>query len=207
MSIWLRCTAALMLLLFLTSASSRAAQETLTPLAKVKSTLGDALAIVHDQQMPVEQRRRELRDLANRNLDLPRMARGSLGLHWNELSQTEHDEYVSLFGAFIEAAYLSQIQDYVKLNIEVTNERSTSPNYALVDAIVKQPHEDDLPITFMLERHGDDWMVYDVRVENVSMIENYRSQFDHVIKRHGLARLLNDLRVKQKQLAALIGKP
>jgi phospholipid transport system substrate-binding protein len=135
------------------------------------------------------------------------MARGSLGDHWNEITPAEHDEFVSLFRAFIEAAYLTQIQDYVELNIDVSKERVASPDYALVDATVRQPHEDDLPLTFMLERRGDDWIVYDVEVDDVSMVANYRAQFNRVIKRQGLAQLLDDLRVKQKQLAALIGKP
>ena len=70
-----------------------------------------------------------------------------------------------------------------------------------------QPEEDDLPITFMLERRGDDWLVYDVAVEGVSMVENYRAQFNRVIKRDGLAQLLTDLRAKQRQLMALVAKP
>jgi phospholipid transport system substrate-binding protein len=192
--------------MLLATAPSRAAQESPAPLAKVKTTLGDAIAILHDQQMPIAQRRSALRELAERNLDLPRMARGSLGDHWNELTPAEHNEFVSLFSAFIEAAYLTQIQDYVKLNIAVTKERYSSPNYALVDAIVVQPHEDDLPITFMLERRDNDWIVYDVEVEDITMVENYRTQFDRVIRHHGLTQLLNELRAKQKVLAALIGK-
>lgn len=166
----------MLFVMFLAAAPARAAQETPAPLAKVKSTLGDALAILHNRQMPVEQRQRALRELAERNLDLPRMAQGSLDKHWNELNPAERDEFVSLFSAFIEAAYLTQIQDYVELNIAVSKERYASPDYALVDATVIQPHEDDLPITFMLERRGDDWIVYDVEVEDVSMVENYRGQ-------------------------------
>ena len=206
LSMWLRCGASLLIVMVLATAPSRAAEETSAPLAKVKTTLGEALAILHDQQMPVEQRRRALLQLAERNLDFERMARGSLGDHWNEMTPAEHDEFVSLFGAFVEAAYLTQIQDYVELNIDVSKERVDGPDYALVDATVVQPHEDALPITFMLERRGYDWIVYDVAVEDVSMVANYRAQFERVIKRQGLAQLLNDLRAKQKQLMPLIGR-
>jgi phospholipid transport system substrate-binding protein len=207
LSIWLLRGTSLIIVMALATASLPATREAPAPLAKVKTTLGEALAILHDQKMAVEERRRALLELAERNLDLQRMARGSLGDHWNELTPAEHDEFVSLFGAFIEAAYLTQIQDYVELNITVGDERIAGPDYALVDANVIQPHEEVLPITFMLERRGDDWIVYDVEVEDVSMVENYRTQFNRVIKRQGLAQLLNDLRAKQKQLAALIGNP
>jgi phospholipid transport system substrate-binding protein len=64
-----------------------------------------------------------------------------------------------------------------------------------------------LPNTFMLERRGDDWLAYDVAVEGVSMVENYRAQFNRVIKRDGLAQLPTDMRTKQRQLAALVAKP
>jgi phospholipid transport system substrate-binding protein len=205
--IWLRRGASLVIVMVLATAPSPAAQEAPTPLAKVKTTLGEALAILHDQKTAVEERRRTLLELAERNLDIQRMARGSLGDHWNELSPAERGEFVSLFGAFIEAAYLAQIQDYVKLNIDVGKERIAGPDYAIVDATVIQPHEEAVPITFMLERRGDDWIVYDVKVEDVSMVENYHTQFNRVIERQGMAQLLNDLRAKQKQLATLIGKP
>jgi phospholipid transport system substrate-binding protein len=81
-----------------------------------------------------------------------------------------------------------------------------NPDYAEVDAIVHQPHEEDLPITFMLERRGNDWIVYDVNVEGVSMVQNYRAQFTRVIKREGLRQLMNDLRAKQKSLETLVGQ-
>ena len=203
---WLRCGASLVILIVAVG-STRAAQETTAPLAKVKVTLGEALAILHDQQMPVEQRRRSLLVLAERNLDLERMSRESLDDHWNELTPAEHHEFVALFAAFMEAAYLTQIQDYVELNVNVSKERVAGPDNALVDATVIQPHEEALPITFVLERRSHDWMVYDVSVDGVSMVANYRAQFDHVIKRQGLEQLLDDLKAKQKQLVALVGRP
>ena len=176
------------------------------PLSEVKATVDRSVAILHDQAMSVEQRRRELQHLAENHLDLAKMARGSLGDHWNELTPAEHNEYVSLFAAFIEDAYLVQIQDYAKLNIDVTRETFTAPGYAQVFATVLQPHEEPLPIVFMLERNGNEWIVYDVSVEDVSMVENYHAQFDHVIRSQGMPQLLNELRQKKIRLAALVGQ-
>jgi len=177
-----------------------------TPLSEVKATVDRSVAILHDQAMSVEQRRRELQQLAENHLDLAKMARGSLGDHWNELTPAERNEYVSLFAAFIEDAYLVQIQDYAKLNIDVTRETFTAPGYAQVSATVLQPHEEPLPIVFMLERNGNEWIVYDVSVEDVSMVENYHAQFDHVIRSQGMPQLLNELRQKKIRLAALVGQ-
>jgi len=195
------------LMAVLVAALTSAAPEPPGPRAKVRTTLDEALAILHDQQQPVAERRRELLRLAEQNLDLSRMARESLGTHWKELTAAERQEFVSLFGAFIEAAYLTQIQEYVNLNISVGAARNVNPDYAEVDATVVQPHQETMPITFKLERHDNDWLVYDVAVEGVSMVENYRAQFYRVIDSHGLPQLLNDLREKQNKLTALIGKP
>ena len=181
--IFSRVCLALMLLGAASAGWTEAQGEATSPLSEVKATVNRAVAILHDQQMSVEQRRRELQQLAENRLDLAKMARGSLGDHWDELAPTQRDAFVTLFTAFIEDAYLVQIQDYVKLKIEVTGETITAPGYARVSATVLQPHEDPLPIVFMLERRDKDWIVYDVSFEDVSMVENYRAQFDHVIKK------------------------
>src|SRR5262249_4190761 len=159
------------------------------------------------RSMPVEQRRRALQQLAERNLDLQRMARESLSDHWSELTPADRDEFVTLFVAFIEEAYLIQIQDYAELDIAVSKASLSSTDYAQVNATVMQHHEEVLAIAFMLERRGNDWSVYDVTVEGVSMVHNYRTQFNRVIERQGLRQLLTDLKAKQKQLAILIGQP
>jgi len=74
-----------------------------------------------------------LLQLAERNLDLQWMARESLGDHWNEITPAERDEFVTLFTVFIEEAYLTRIQDYVELKIDVRKARLLRPNYAEVD--------------------------------------------------------------------------
>lgn len=181
--------------------------DTMTPLATVRSAIDRTIAILHDQQTPVEQRRRELRELAERNLDLARMARAALGAHWDELSDAQRAEVVPLFAAFIEAAYLDQIQDYAKLRIDVSTESLADPGHARVSATVLQPGEDPIPIVFMLENSEHRWIVYDVAVSDIGMVENYRAQFDRVIRSQGIGALMARLKQKRAQLEALLGAP
>jgi phospholipid transport system substrate-binding protein len=172
------------------------------PLITVRGTIGRALAIIHDSTLAVPERRRQV---AEQQLDLARMAQGSLGGHWSELSGDQRIRFVPLFAAFIEDAYLDKIQDYAKLRIDVSSESFADPTHARVNAQVFSPADDPIPITFMLEARGDEWTVYDVAVEDVSMVENYRAQFDRVIRRKGIPQLLSQLEAKQAQLAALLG--
>jgi phospholipid transport system substrate-binding protein len=175
------------------------------PARATRAILSQAIAILHNTSISPAERRQEIMTLAENKLDFARMARGSLGHHWAELTPAERDRFVALFTGFFEVAYLSKIQDYANLEIHVSNERFAGLDYAQVDAVVVQPGSDNVPLTFMLARHGNNWMVYDVAIENVGMIENYRAQFDRVIRAHGLSQLMADLRAKQAQLGAGLG--
>ena len=181
--------------------------EVATPLGSVKGAIDKTVEILHDDQTPLEQRRRELRELAQRNLDLSRMARVALGPHWEQLSEAQRTEFVSLFAAFIETAYLDQIQDYAKLRIDVSTQSFHDRDHAQVSATVFQPGEAPMPITFMLENRDQRWLVYDVDVASISMVANYRAQFDRVIRDQGIGELMDRLRRKQAQLAGLLGQP
>jgi phospholipid transport system substrate-binding protein len=175
------------------------------PAREARVILAQTVAILHNTSIPLPQRRREVKKLAESKLDFRRMAEGSLGRHWAELTPAQRDQFVFLFTGFIEAAYLNRIQDYTNLDIRVGNERFTGHDYATVDATVLQPGNETIPITFMFERRGNSWIVYNVEIENVGMIENYRAQFDRVIRAHGISQLMADLQAKQAQLGAGLG--
>ncbi len=169
-------------------------------LAAVRSELNEAMAILHNRALPLAQRRAALRRLAERDLDLPWMAQATIRDHWSELTPTQRQEFVTLFTGFIEQIYLDRIQDYVDLNITVDKAELSAPGYAEVDGTVTNPDRSSNPITFRLEHKAAGWLVYDVALSGVSMVENYRAQFDRVIQDHGVNQLLNELRAKQQQL-------
>jgi phospholipid transport system substrate-binding protein len=198
--------AAIIALLPLAFGSQTALAGAGTPRGAVTSAIDDAIAILHNTGMPIEQRRRELRALAQRNLDLTKMAEGVLGTHWIGMTPAQQQEFVPLFEAFIEAAYLGEIQEYAKLKIEVGAETGEGADHARVGATVLQPGEDPIEITFMLERAQRGWLMYDVVVDDIGMVENYRAQFDRVIRARGLSRLEAELRIKQAKLDAMLGE-
>lgn len=170
------------------------------PARETRAMVAQAVAILRNTSISPEQRRRKVMKLAENKLDFGRMAQGSLGPHWAELTPAQRGRFVSLFTGFFEAVYLNKIQDYANLDIQVSNEAFTGRNYARVDASVVQPGSENVPVSFMLARHENSWKVYDVAIENVGMIENYRAQFDRIIRAHGISRLMADLQAKQAQL-------
>jgi phospholipid transport system substrate-binding protein len=202
----LAVTIALLPLVFASRPFGVVFADTGTPRGAVTSAIDDTIAILHNTGMPVGQRRRELRALAQQKLDLAKMAEGVLGTHWVEMTPAQQQQFVPLFEAFIEAAYLGEIQEYAKLKIEVGTQTRERADRARVDATVLQSGEDPIEIAFMLERTPRGWLMYDVVVDDVGMVENYRAQFDRVIRTRGLSRLEAELRIKQAKLDAMLGE-
>ena len=85
-------------------------------------------------------------------------------------------------------------------------ERIDPPGYAQVDAKVVQRGRDAIPLGFLLRQKGIDWRIYDVTVDEISITANYRNQFSRVIEQRGFGQLMSDLRSKQQELDALLGK-
>jgi phospholipid transport system substrate-binding protein len=173
--------------------------------AAVSSATDDAISILHNTSIPIEQRRRELRALAERHLDLANMAAAVLGKHWTEMTPDQQRQFVPLFEAFIESAYLGQIQEYANLKIRVGAAKPEGAGYASVRATVLQPGEEPIDLKFLLERAPNGWLMYDVVVDDIGMIENYRAQFDRAIRTRGLNRLEAELRIKEAKLDAMLG--
>lgn len=177
------------------------------PMAEIKVVVDQAVAILRDRQMGLPERRRKLRDLAENHFEFPQMARSAIGYHWNDLSDSQREEYTRLFSAFIEAAYLDKIQGYVDLEFQFVGQTITGSHYAEVTANVLQPDSEPINIKFELQREPGGWKIYDVLIDGISMVENYRNQFDRVIKRNGFNVLMSEMRLKEKELSELLGKP
>ncbi len=165
-------------------------------MAMTQGLVRRSLQILRNTNAPVTQRRRDLRAVLEGHFDFAEMSRSALGSHWRKLTPQQRDEFTSLFKAFIEDAYLSKIQDYKGQDVQFTRERSLEPGYVEIDSRIVQS---------LLEQKDGGWMIYDVTVDAISIIANYRNQFNRVINEQGFPKLMSDLRVKQQQLASLLG--
>jgi phospholipid transport system substrate-binding protein len=175
-------------------------------LAQTKAVVDQALQILRNPNLSLAEERRELRDLAEQRFDFPAMARSTLGYHWRELPEDQRTEFVKLFSAFIEDAYLNRIQEYAGQDIKFVSQRADGPDYVEVDSKVVGGGDSPVDLTFRLKKDGDDWKIYDVTVDQISITANYRNQFNRVINNEGFPTLINDLRAKQGELAAMLGK-
>ena len=141
-----------------------------TPLSNVQSVLNQATDILRTRGISVEQRRARLRALAEQHLDFPAMARSALGAHWETLSDSQRHDYVPLFTAFIEDAYLNRIQEYLDLKFKYVGETMKGLDHAQVETYVVQTNGETTRLNFKLELKGVEWKVYDVEIDTISMV-------------------------------------
>lgn len=171
----------------------------------VKAVIDEALPILRNKQSPLAVRRRKLRNLLQDHFDFADMARTALGYHWRQLSPEQRAKFTQLFTAFIENAYLSKIQYYSGQNVEILGQNSEGAGFARVRSKIVQQGKQPIAVNYLLRQLDNGWRIYDVTVDNISIIANYRNQFNRVINDQGYAKLVADMRAKQKELQASLG--
>lgn len=186
-------------------ASQGSAWASKTPLDTVDQVVNKSLPVLRDKQTPLPQRRRQLRSLLEQHFDFADMARITLGYHWRELSATQRAQFTELFTAFIENAYLSKIQDYSGQDVAVLGQNSEGEGFARVRSQIIQPGKQPIEVDYLLRDIDGDWKIYDVTVDAISIVANYRNQFNRVINDQGFDKLMADMKAKQQQLQASMG--
>jgi phospholipid transport system substrate-binding protein len=169
------------------------------PVDLVKSSVSQVLAAVQSQAAGGSEsarHRAEIRRVADGLFDFNEMARLTLSRHWSAQSPGDQDEFVRLFTALLERCYLSTIENYAGERITFLGE-SIDGSYAQVRSRITTNRRTEISIDYRLIDRGDRWEVYDVVLDNVSLVSNYRSQFNSIIRTSSFGELLTRLRNKQ----------
>jgi phospholipid transport system substrate-binding protein len=172
------------------------------PMSVVKTTVNQALEVLQDKSAPLAQRQDKLRQIVAQTFDFTEMAKSALGYHWKELTAAQQQEFTNAFIAFIEDSYLSKINDYRGQVVNFLRVSNEGPQYAQVATDIVQPKGDAIHVNYRLVQEGGSWKIYDVTVDAISIIANYRNQFNRVMNSKGYDTLIADLKAKQAALAA-----
>jgi len=175
------------------------------PMAVVQQTVNGALAILRNKQVPAAQRRDQLKQIIAQSFDFTEMSRSALGYHWKQISADQQQEFTAVFTTFIEDSYLAKINDYSGQQVQFVRQRNDGPQYAQVETNIVQAGKDPVAVNYRLLSENGQWKIYDVTVEAISIIANYRNQFNRVINNQGYPKLIADLKSKQQSLAASLG--
>jgi phospholipid transport system substrate-binding protein len=142
------------------------------------------------------ERRKKLEDTISTRFDSTEMAKRALGPHWQQRRPEEQQEFVKLFTGLLEDAYLDKIDSYNGERVEFLNE-TVDNNYAEVDTKIVGPNGQEFLVNYKLHQVQGEWKVYDVVIENVGLVHNYRSQFNRILAKSSFEELLKKLREKQ----------
>ena len=140
-----------------------------------------------------KQRRDALREITGPLFDWNEMASRSLGRHWQPRTEVERQEFVRLFHDLLERSYLTTLERYNGERVAYGTE-SIEGEKATVRTQVFNKAGQQFPVDYRLLRHGDRWLVYDVVIEGVSLVANYRAQFDQIIRTSSYEKLVEKLK-------------
>jgi phospholipid transport system substrate-binding protein len=177
-----------------------------TPKEEIQSAIEKVIAILKDPKLKSESKKQErleqLRQVIFPKFDFSEMAKRSLGANWQRRSPEEQREFAKLFTQMVEGAYIENLDSYSGEKVTVTGEKQDQ-GFAQVSSKIVANNGEEYSVDYKLYQSGNDWKVYDVVIENVSIVNNYRSQFNRVIARSSFEDLMR--RMKDKQFEA-VGK-
>jgi len=174
------------------------------PTDQVRPTLDRILEVLSDTSLKGDshktERRAKIMSIIKTRFDFQEMSRRVLGkTTWQEISNNDRDHYTSLMTELLENVYIGKLESYSGQQIDYTGEK-IKKNKALVSTTIENNGE-KIPLHYILLNSKSSWMVYDINIDGVSLIKNYRQQFKSVLKRDKFPGLVKELEKMNKELA------
>ena len=165
------------------------------PMDQLQVAVDDILKILQSEELKEPEKKGERNQLVLNIVadmfDFREMARSSLGQSWNTLTPEEKDTFVGLFTTLVEQRYIGKIDSYNNQKVVYKKQRVKGDNAMVYTAIVDKDLE--IPIVYRLEKNKGKWLIYDLKIENVSLIVNYRRDFDSIIRKEQFAGLVEKI--------------
>lgn len=174
------------------------------PTDSMKATIDEVLRLVREKELKqpekAEERRNLLEKVVAARFDYAEMSRRALGAPWNQLTPQQKQEFVELFQTLLTNSYADKVETYSGEGVQYLNER-TEKEYAEVRTKVLSG-KTEIPLDYRLINKANDWRVYDVIVDGVSLVNNYRGQFSKILRASSYSDLVDQLRKKTDKLKA-----
>jgi phospholipid transport system substrate-binding protein len=174
-----------------------------TPTATVKTTVDAILAVLRKPDFTFERDRSTISAEVTKAFDATAMAQSVLSTNWRTASKEQQEAFRDLLLQTIENSYIDRIKAYTNETVDFRGETITD-NRATVQTVIVTANG-GVPVNYKLRQRADGWFVYDVEVENVSMVSSYRDTYRDIVRRDGMDGLLQQMRVKLDQLKAAQG--
>jgi phospholipid transport system substrate-binding protein len=175
------------------------------PLDKIRQTVDDVLTVLADETLKAPEReterRAKIRQAVFQRFGFDEMAQRALAQHWRTRTPEERKEFVTLFSDLLERSYIDKIENYGggKENIRYTKETIDKDGYATVRSEIISKRDLDVEVEYRLLQRDGNWAVYDVIIEGVSLVNNYRTQFNKIITESSYENLVKQMKLKLTQ--------
>lgn len=199
-----RWLAVAVLALLLLSVPQRAAG--VTPMEELKGTVERIVRILQDPALKGKARRAAIRTAVSEVFDFAETGRRALGRHWQDRTEEERAEFVGLFTDLVEHAYISKIDVFGGPESVRYRGEHVSADLAAVPTTVTTKHGKEVAVDYRMYRRGDRWRVYDLVIEGVSLIANYRAQFSKILRTGSYGALVEKLKARQKEVLGKEGE-
>ena len=176
------------------------------PTDQLKAKIDQVIKVLDDpalRERPAE-RHAQVRKIAEDIFDYPDTARRALGAHWNPRTPQEREEFIRLFGELLDRSYISKIDLYQGEKVKWVGETMDSSE-ALVKTTIATKSGTDMPVDYRMHLRDGQWRVYDVIIEGVSLVSNYRTQFNKIVQTESYDSLVQKLRARAATPAASTG--
>ncbi|MEK7700484.1 MAG: ABC transporter substrate-binding protein [candidate division NC10 bacterium] len=169
-----------------------------SPTDQLREYSDQVIKVLDDPALRSQDRRAAVRRIANDIFDVAETAKRALARHWQGRTPAEREEFTQLFADLLERTYIARIDQYGGERIRYLEERVDGDN-AVVRAKVVTKKGSEVPIESRMLRRGERWFIYDVLIENVSLIANYRAQFDKIVRTTSYEELVRRLKSKRDE--------
>ena len=144
-------------------------------------------------------RREQIRAIADQIFDWEETGKRALARHWAGRSPQEREEFSALFADLVERSYIGKIEGYSGERVVYAGETIEGDQATVRTRLVTKSNT-EIPVDYRMQKHGDRWRAYDVVIEGVSLVANYRTQFNRIIQQSGYGELVEKLKAKREEV-------
>lgn len=172
------------------------------PMEGIRTTTKRILEILCDPDLEGSghraERRRRIREVVDKRFDWEAISRSALSIQWRNLGTEERKEFTRLFRRLVERTYMDRLEDYSGEEVLYLDEETSGTRASVRVKIVTRKNQ-EIPVEYRLRRGDGGWLVYDILIEGVSLVKNYRVQFNDILNKSSYAELLERLRAKVQE--------
>jgi phospholipid transport system substrate-binding protein len=168
------------------------------PTDQLREYTDQVVKVLDDPSMARQDRRAAVRKIAHEAFDIAETAQRVLARHWQARTPAEREEFTQLFADLLERTYIARMDEYGGERIKYLGE-SIDGRLASVRARIVTKTGTEVPVESRMNLRGDRWLIYDILIENVSLVGNYRSQFDRIVRSTSYEELVRRLKTKREE--------